>query len=289
MAAHRFVLFGLLTALLGGAVDPARAATSGVVAEASGVALTVQTMQAGYAVYDFFAGRTIAPADRDALRAQFVAAFNRDPKGEAAKYPSVRQLASGIAHGFDPLVAAQIRERLWDALASQSFPEARAELAVLKKYQLPIAEAGGLLVTPAAFDALVASDDLVADLTGYPKTKAAEKTQLAGELARQFATLSASDKAAYSHAESRHFALVEMSRDRSMHESVMADLKRMVHARADVPRAARAVETDSVDGLAKLAGMRRDLNRYMAAAGRVGVANAMMGAAIGSGGGPSSR
>jgi ketosteroid isomerase-like protein len=230
---------------------------SPVVVQSGGYQLTEEMIQRALQLAQIEAGADFSSSDAAALRADFIALFQKEPAKQTEAYKNVAewlQQAPLLADGKRTWAQmASLRDNIWQALGQnqqvfrefQSYPMGKMVL----KYNPVLVNSGGTIITKAHVNSLLFSNDLVAQIAGVPPYTQAEEDQYIRTFPAQFGSLTKEQKEAFRLANVRMAMFVTIySQTRSTRGVMIAAIRRNVHSSRDVPNEARRVENSSVNG-----------------------------------------
>jgi ketosteroid isomerase-like protein len=229
---------------------------SPVVVQSGGYQLTEEMIQRALQLAQIDAGADFSESDAAALRADFIALFQKEPAKQTAAYENVAQWLQQAPPSADGkrnwMSMASLRDNYWQALAKnqqflewQSYPFGKMVL----KYNPVVVNSAGMIITKAHVDSLFFSNALVAQIAGVPPPTQTEEDQYIPTLPAQFGSLTKEQQEAFRRADARMsmFATI-YSQTRSTRAVMTAAIRRNVHSPQDVPNEARRVENSSVNG-----------------------------------------
>ena len=244
------LVIGLSGLLLSGCPAGASDAPATILAEAGGQRLTSQNTGEMLALYEWLLETPLTAEEKTRLTAILIDEFKANPGKAAANYVATEGKLAQIEKS-DPLQRFRSRAEIWKAVA-QSRPADPALTAAFKALadnpSLLLVSANGVVTQPQ-IDALVASDDLVADLAGLPKTSASARAELTRQIVAKFPGFDEKEDRyeALTDAEERGLSLrLWMESSPKNREAVLALIKSEVHGEADVPRVARSLENTAL-------------------------------------------
>jgi hypothetical protein len=194
------------------------------------------------------AAADFSPTDAAALRSDLIAYFQKEPAKQIAAYQSVAQVLRRLGRP-SWLTLALLRYGQWQSYGDaqrfrrfQSYPFGRMVL----KYNPVLVSSGGMVVTGNDVDCLFYSNAMVAKAAGVAGPAPADKNRFVENLPSHFASMPAGLKEDLRQAEIRlaRFAMVYDGTVKTR-AAVLADIRKNVHASADVWREARQVESDA--------------------------------------------
>lgn len=222
-----------------------------VVVASGGYRLTARMLDEARRYGQILAAADFSAGDAAALRAGLIATFRKEPARQAAAYDAVEKiLQQGLPDGapsWHALALLRYRQWQWYGQAQRladfaSYPFGRMVL----KYNPVVVRSGGMIVTRDNVDCLFYADTLVAKAAAVAPPIAADKDRFVGDLPSRFAAMPMRQRQDLSQAEIR-LARLEAVYDGTVktHAAMVADIRKAVHAPADVRREARRVENDA--------------------------------------------
>ena len=228
------------------AIAPTAAAE--VLAQAGGYSYTDANLADVLAIDTGVLESPLSDAERSRIQQIILDGFREAPDKVAKSFAAVHRNAELYRHG--PLYEqATAREAHWEAVLKAAPTDRLVAqwLAIMRQHGTVVVEGDGLVVTRPELDAMVASDDLVAEIAGQPKTSAAERAKLAADLPQRFAAMPPEEEARYAHAERRHAALLQdILADAALRAKAVTLIKGAVHGPDDVAPEARSLEDDGM-------------------------------------------
>lgn len=222
-----------------------------VVVSSGGRRLTEAMLDEARRYGQILAAAEFSAADAAALRAALIASFLKQPAQQAAAYDSVGTMLRQRLPGGAPswLDLALLRYAQWQSYGqAQRFADFSGTPLgrMVLKYNPVLVHSGGAIVTRDNVDCRFYADTMVARAAALAPPTAADKDRFARTLAAHFAAMPAQRKTYLTQAEIRLARLVLVyDGDGGTRAAVLADIRKEVHAPADVARAARQVENDA--------------------------------------------
>ena len=229
---------------------PGSAAPVSVLAEAGGHNLTSQNVGDLLAMYSWLLEAPLTPTETTRVTSILIGEFNANPDKAAANYAGIHQKLAQL-EAQDPVLQCRTRADAWKALAKAA-PTNPSLAAVLKALS---DNSSLLLVTPTGvvtqpqIDALIASDDLVAQIAGLPPTTPAARAELTRELVAKFPSFDEQGDPyeAVTDAEERSLSLrLWMESSPGNKATVLGIIKAKVHSEADVPPVTHLLENTAL-------------------------------------------
>lgn len=217
---------------------------------------------------EFLAGGRFSPEERHGIREGALGEFLHDPANALSGYASIEDTVGRIrAFNGDKVKEAELREAAIAAIhlhyasqPPQAFEEAAAAALFSRVPVLGADEEEGIVVTKLGLDGLLDSNDFVAELIGHDKMRVGERERIGAEIAAGLSKLSADDRSVLARGLSRWTRVQVFWAGLSAQEctTVTGELRRMAPRAADVPVAARQLETS-----ARLALFSQHVNQSM--------------------------
>jgi hypothetical protein len=186
----------------------------------------------------------LSATEQAQIRALAIDEFNRDPAKIAAVLPQVHNAAQLFRTGR-PFEKAVAREKDWENMVKQapSDPIAARALDIMSKHVPIIVTGNGLVVTAHQVNALFTSSDIIAEMSGQPKSTPQQRMAYLKALPAQFPKMTPVEQEQVAHAERRLVAAVSCIYYYSdLRAKATAQVRNNVHGPDDLPREARRLE-----------------------------------------------
>jgi hypothetical protein len=231
-------------------VPAIQAPATRIIAQADGQALTQQNLDELLALYAWLLESPLGAAEKDALTGVLVDEFRSGPAKAAKNYQALHQQLVAIL-AATPAQQARRRAETWKGVigAAPSDPFLARALKILAADPAVLVVTGQGIVTRPQVEALIASDDNVAEAAGLPKASPADRARITREIAAAFPRLDVKQDRyeAVADAEERSLALQAFVESAPKYRAlVLADIKAKVHAAGDVAPEARALENNAL-------------------------------------------
>ena len=225
---------------------PALAAAKEVGAGTPGNPLTTQGFE-DIAVIDASVLETPLDAtEQNAARETLVAQYHRNPQAFTKGLEIEHKVAEVLRHGTlnEQMQARTIAWLGWVELAPSNTLTTRW-LATVKRHDVPIVSANGIVVTNRQIDALFVSDDWVAKAAGLPLSTPETRAAFVQSLPGKFAALSQAERQQVAIADLRWDALRGVI-GFGMQDKAVRIVHTNVHGPADVGKGARYLEDSAL-------------------------------------------
>lgn len=228
-------------------IIPVHAAhASRVLATADGLQLTTAMSEAAVAFCEFLAGATFTEAEAQRITDHLIQDFLNDPQGEIDGYRQVQTLLGQVAAQDTEAERAEMRTRFSTQIYWELEVEDEPWLEVVYGYA-PVLAAdpqSRLIVTQRAVDAVVASNNFVAELAGFAPMTPEETARFVGQLPAEFPEMPAERQALAANAEVRWAVLRARweGLSEAEREQTIQAVREAVESRDMVPSAARELE-----------------------------------------------
>lgn len=186
----------------------------------------------------------LSATEQAQIRALVVDEFNRDPAKISAVLPRVHNAAllfrSGTA--FEKAVA---REKDWENTVKRApaDPIAARALDIMSKHVPIIVSGNGYVVTAHQVNALFTSSDIIAEMSGQPKSTPAQRLAYVKDLPARFPKMTPVEQEQLGHAERRLVAVVSCIYAYSdLRAKAAMQVRNNVHGPDDLPKEARRLE-----------------------------------------------
>jgi hypothetical protein len=255
-AVRREILWRLFLAilLLGLAAVPRAIAedrgTSSIAAQAAGRTLTGQNLQDLFAIYDWLLEDPLNDKEKTSLTPVLIEEFKKNPATVANNYVTIHQLLPQL---LSATLTQQARRRaeMWQHLIETraTDPTTVLVLKILADHPSVLLFTDQGVVTRQQIDAIVASDDNVAEAAGLPRATPDERSRITREILAAFPGFSPKEDRfeAIADAEERCLSLRDFVESSPEHRAaVVADITAHVHQAQDVPREARTLENNAL-------------------------------------------
>ena len=186
----------------------------------------------------------LSPAEQAQIRALVIDEFNRDPAKIAAVLPQVHNAALLFRTGR-PFEKAVAREKTWENMVKRapSDPIAARALDIMSKHVPVIVAGNDLVVTEHQIKALFTSSDIIAEMSGEPKSTPEQRLAYEKALPAQFPKMTPAEQEQIAHSERRLVAVVSCIYAYSdLRAKATSQVRNNVHGPDDVPKEARRLE-----------------------------------------------
>lgn len=186
----------------------------------------------------------LSPTEQSQIRALAIDEFNRDPARIAAVLPQVHNAALLFRTGtaFEKAVA---REKDWENTVKRapSDPIAARALDIMSKHVRVIVSGNGLVVTEHQVRALFTSSDIIAEMSGQPKSTSEQRLAYEKALPARFPKMTPVEQEQIAHSERRLVAVVSSIYSYSdLRAKATSQARNNIHGPDDVPKEARRLE-----------------------------------------------
>lgn len=186
----------------------------------------------------------LSATEQAQIRALVIDEFNRDPARISAVLPQVHNAALLFRTGaaFEKAVA---REKDWENTVKRapSDPIAARALDIMSKHVPIVVSGNGYVVTAHQVNALFTSSDIIAEMSGQPKSTPAQRLAYVKALPARFPKMTPVEQEQIAHAERRLVAVVScIYAYTDLRAKATAQARNNVHGPDDVPKEARRLE-----------------------------------------------
>jgi hypothetical protein len=186
----------------------------------------------------------LSPTEQSQIRALVIDEFNRDPAKIAAVLPQVHNAALLFRTGT-PFEKAVAREKDWENTVKRapSDPIAARALDLMSKHVPVIVTSNGLVVTEHQIGALFTSSDIIAEMSGQPKSTPEQRLAYEKALPARFPKMTPVEQEQIAHSERRLVAVVSCIYSYSdLRAKAASQVRNNVHGPDDLPKEARRLE-----------------------------------------------
>ena len=186
----------------------------------------------------------LTPTEEAQIRALVIDEFNRDPARIAAILPQVHNAALLFRTGT-PFEKAVAREKDWENTLKRapSDPIAARALDILSKHAPIIVSGNGYVVTAHQVNALFTSSDIIAEMSGQPKSTPEQRRAYVQTLPARFPKMTPVEQEQIAHAERRLVAVVScIYAYTDLRAKATTQVRNNVHGPDDLPKEARRLE-----------------------------------------------
>jgi hypothetical protein len=236
-----------MASVLASVREPALAAARQVGAGAAGSPLTLQDFE-DIAVIDASVLETpLDEAEQDAARETLVSQYRRNPQAFTKGLAIEHQLAQVLLHG-SPTEQVQARTIAWLGWmeAAPGNPLTTRWVATVRRHDVPLVSANGVVVTNRQIDALFVSDDWVAKAANLPLSTPESRAAFTQSLPGKFVSLPQAERQQLAVADLRWDALRGVLH-LGLQDKAISIVHTNVHSPSDVGEGARHLEDAALE------------------------------------------